>query len=101
MSVYTDGKAYDILTLLPVDGDSGGEWCYQYGIPLSNARSLLATGYALAGTRSDYGAGNPRQIISWSSRSVSTGSSIKMGIEWKKGTMVNTPLTYRYETQKP
>lgn len=101
IAAYTDGKAYNVLTLLPVDGNSGGEWCYQYGITIDNARSVLATGYALAADRSAYGPGNPRQIISWESVRVSQGSRIKMGIEWKKGQMVNVPLRYRYESSPP
>lgn len=101
MSAYTDGKAYDVLTLMPVGGTSGGEWCYQYGIPLGNARSLLATGYALAAEKSAYGAGNPRQMISWQSRPVRQGDTINMGIEWRAGQMVSTPLTHRYEFSKP
>jgi hypothetical protein len=64
-------------------------------IPLANARSLLATGYVMAGEVSEYGPGNPRQTISWRSYSVSKGQTIKMGIEWKRGQAVATPFPIR------
>lgn len=99
MSAYTDGKAYDVLTILP-DDKTYGQFVYEYGIPLENARSLLATGYALAADTSAWG-GNPRKMISWRSYPVSVGSRIKMAIEWKKWQMVNTPLANRYENRRP
>jgi len=99
ISAYTDGKAYDIITMMPTtDGASAGEWCYQYGIPVGNARSLLATGYAMAGDRSAYGSGNPQQSISWRSYPVRKGQKIKMGMEWKRGQAVVTPFANRQAT---
>ncbi len=101
MSVYTDGYAYDVLTLMPTtDGKSGGDWVYQYGIPVGNARSLLATGYALAGKVSAYGSGNPSQSISWQRKSVRVGSTIKMGIEWKRNQAAPKAFSNRYANKR-
>lgn len=97
MAAYTNGKAYDILNLMPTtDGTSAGEWVYQYGLTYDQARSFLATGHAMAGEVSAYGAGNPRQMISWRGYSVRSGQTIKMGQEWKRGTMAVTPYPNRY-----
>ncbi len=100
MSAYTDGKAYDVITMMPTtDGKSAGEWCYQYGLPVGNARSLLATGFAMAGDRSEYGPGNPRDSISWRSYPVRKGQTIRMGMEWKRGQAVVTPYPNRQATR--
>ncbi|RYD37855.1 MAG: hypothetical protein EOP87_02755 [Verrucomicrobiaceae bacterium] len=97
MAAFTNGKAYDILNLMPTtDGASAGEWVYQYGLTYDQAKSFLATGYAMAGEVSAYGPGNPRQMISWRSYGVRSGQTIRMGQEWKRGTMAVTPYANRY-----
>ncbi|MCU0791740.1 MAG: hypothetical protein MUE42_02555 [Opitutaceae bacterium] len=93
MSAYTDGRAYDVLVLLPY-GSSAGEFCFQYGIPKANALSLLEHAYAVAGDTSTYGSGSPRRQISYRSYPISVGQTLRMGVEFKPGQFVTKPANY-------
>jgi hypothetical protein len=93
MSAYTDGRAYDVLVLLPY-GSSAGEFCFQYGIPKANALSLLEHAYAVAGDTSTYGNGSPRRQISYRSYPISVGQTLRMGVEFKPGQFVTKPANY-------
>lgn len=100
---YTDGYAYNIQAVLPPPGGrSAGEFCLMYGLTQENARSLLATGYALAGDRSIYGPGDPRQIVSWERVPLRDGATIPMGVQWQTGVMPAAPrFSHRYTDHRP
>jgi hypothetical protein len=93
ITAYSDGYAYDVLTLLPQPG-SGGEYTFLYGQTKDNAKSLLETGYQLAGSNSTYGTGNPRQQISYRKYPIREGQKIKYGIDVRAGQFVNKPAGY-------
>jgi hypothetical protein len=97
ITAYTDGKAYDLLVVVPYNGPGGktaGEFCFYYGMTKANALTLLQNSYAATGTLSAYGAGNPRAQISYRSYPVSLNQSIKYGMEWKVGQMVFKPHNF-------
>ncbi len=97
LTAYTDGKAYDLLVVVPYNGPGGksaGEFCHYFGMTKANAQTLLQNSYAATGTRSQYGAGNPRAQISYRSYPVSLNQNIKYGMEWHVGKMLTKPANY-------
>lgn len=103
MQSYSDGYAYDILTLLPRPGGrTSGDFCFQWGLPLAQARSLLESGFAIAADRSALRAGlNPQAVISWRRYRISPGQQITMGIEFHE-TVGGVPAGYTpYRQSRP
>ncbi len=100
MTAYTDGMAYDVLTLVPQPG-SAGEFAFFFGVPRGNAASLLANGFSAAGTNSAYGPGNPQQQISYRAYPVREGQTIRYGREIKTGQVVKKPPDYTAQAVRP